>query len=151
MRLAKSLFIGVLTATVTAVAIGAVFVALSIGATTQSYSYSDAGGGIGAEAVSINLALPTSSAWLQEWWASYGSGDEAGRQPFDGQHASRGRRILPIRKAVIFIRVTSAVDLYSFWESGCAAPSDCPLTWAGLPEKGLFSISLCTRDQRGSP
>jgi len=58
MRLAKSLFVGVLAGTVTTAAIGALFVAFPIGATTQSYSYTDGGGGIGAEAVSINLAVP---------------------------------------------------------------------------------------------
>jgi len=60
MRLAKSLFIGMLAGTVTTAALGALFVAFSIGATTQSYSYSDGGGGVGAEVVSINVAVPLS-------------------------------------------------------------------------------------------
>ena len=58
MRLAKSLLIGVIAGTVTAVAVGALFVTFSIGSTTQRYSDSDVGGGIEAEVVSINLALP---------------------------------------------------------------------------------------------
>jgi hypothetical protein len=39
MRLAKSLFVRVLAATMTTIAVGAFFVALPVGATTESYSY----------------------------------------------------------------------------------------------------------------